>query len=554
LTNPKPRPCDELIIRATPCAGAPAKAGVLLGGSSTRAPSSISGRGSASELTASRKQWVLTAAVLGSSMAFIDQSVVNVALPKMEAALAATLPAMTWVINAYTLCVSALMLIGGAAADQLGRRAVFTTGIGVFALASLGCGLAPNVATLIGARAVQGVGAALLVPCSLAIIGATFEEHERGAAIGVWSGASAAAAGAGPLLGGWLVDHWTWRAIFLINPALAAITLTLALRYVPESRDPQAQRGLDWQGAALAFGGLGSLVYGLIATSDRGWASPLVLGALAVGVALLAAFLLAERRTAHPMMPLDVFRSRTFSGVNLLTLFLYGALGGAMFFLPFLVIQVHGYSATAAGAVFLPFTLVLATLSRWGGRLGDRFGARLPLIVGPAIVAAGFGLLSLPGAGGAYWATFLAPMILLGLGMAVTVAPLTTAVLNSVAHHRTGVASGINNAVSSVASLLLIAILGSVGVTMLHHFLDRNLTAATASTQVRQIADAARGGFVMPPMPGDASEQTRQAARSVIAESLVDTTRIVLLIGAGLALASSLSAAVMIRHTPDVKT
>jgi MFS family permease len=352
------------------------------------------------------------------------------------------------------------------------------------------------------------------------------------------------------LVGGWLVDHWSWRAIFLINPVLAAVTLAIALRHVPESRNPEAQRGLDWSGAALAFGGLGAFVYGLIATAARGWTDPLVLAALATGVALFAAFLFAERRSSHPMMPLEVFHSRTFSAVNVLTLLLYGALGGALFFLPFLVIQVHGYSATAAGAVFLPFTLVLATLSRWGGRLGDRFGPRLPLIVGPAIVAAGFVLLSIPGTGGPYWTTFLLPMILLGLGMAVTVAPLTTTVLDSVAHHRTGVASGINNAMSAVASLLFVAILGTLSISMLRHSIDLNLTAAAASPEVRQIAATARGGFVMPPMPRSASEQTRQAARSVIAESLVDTTRIVLLIGAGLALASSFAAALMIRESP----
>ena len=492
-----------------------------------------------------RQRWVLAACVLGSSMAFIDGSVVNIALPKMESELETTLAYMTWVINAYTLCMSALLLIGGAAADQIGRRRIFITGITIFAIASIGCGLAPNVATLILARAVQGVGAALLIPCSLAIIGAAFHENERGAAIGIWSGASAIAAGGAPLMGGWLVDHVSWRAIFLINPIIAAPTILIALRHVPESVDTEAKKGLDGPGAALAFFGLGLLVFGLIAASDRGWSSPLVLGSILLGLALLVAFVAAEHRSPTPMMPLNVFRSRTFSGVNILTLLLYGALGGMMFFLPFLLIQVHGYTATEAGASFLPFTLILALLSKWGGGLVDRFGARLPLIVGPTIVALGVGLLAVPGTGGPYWTTFFPPMVVLGFGMAVTVAPLTTTVLNSVAQHQTGVASGINNAVAQVASLLLIAILGTVGIATLDHALDRNLT--TAPTEVRQIGDMARRGFVMPAMPAGTPQQVQEAARAVIANSFLNSIRHVLMHTAALSLASAGAAAVTIR-------
>jgi len=523
VTTLKARPCDELVIRSTrstaPCA--------------------------------KRQQvWVLAACVLGSSMAFIDSSVVNVALPKMESELGATLSAMTWVINSYTLCMSALLLIGGASADQVGRRRIFITGITIFSVASVGCGVAPGVVALILARAVQGVGAALLIPCSLAIIGAAFDEKERGAAIGIWSGASAIAAGGGPLLGGWLVDHVSWRAIFLINPVIAVPTLLIAVRHVPESVDPEARQGLDGTGAALAFLGLGLLVYGLIAASDRGWSDPLVSGALILGLLLLLGFVLVEASSRTPMMPLEVFRSPIFSGVNILTLLLYGALGGALFFLPFLLIQVHGYSATEAGAVFLPFTILLALLSRWGGGLVDRFGARVPLIVGPVIVAVGLYLLSVPGTGGPYWATFLLPILTLGFGMAVTVAPLTTTVLNSVAHHQTGVASGINNAVAQVASLLLIAVLSTAGIAMLNRSLDEHMEAMHASAEVRSIAGMARAGFVMPGLPANASQKTRQAAHSVIAMSFADTIRRVLLIAAALALASALSAALTIRTSP----
>jgi EmrB/QacA subfamily drug resistance transporter len=407
------------------------------------------------------KAWVLAAAVLGSTMAFVDESVVNVALPTIEADLGTTLAAMQWVINAYTLCMSALLLIGGAAADRFGRRRLFLIGIVTFTLASIACGFAPDIAALIGARAIQGVGAALLIPCSLAIIGAAFNEQERGAAIGIWSGASALAAGAGPLLGGWLVDHLSWRAIFLINPLIAIPTLWIAVRRLPESGDPSAHASLDWRGAVLAFGGLGGLVYGLIAASRLGWQDMTVVASLTAGALLLLGLVLEERRSRAPMMPLRLFGSRSFSGVNLLTLFLYGALGGAFFLLPFLLIQAHGFSATAAGAVYLPFTLVLAVLSRWSGGLVDRFGARRPLIIGPLIAAVGFALLAVVSGEQAYW-VYLGPMIVLGFGMAITVAPLTTTVINSVKERETGVASGINNVVAAVASLLVIAVLGTL--------------------------------------------------------------------------------------------
>jgi EmrB/QacA subfamily drug resistance transporter len=407
------------------------------------------------------KAWVLAVAVLGSTMAFVDESVVNVALPRIEADLHTTLASMQWIINAYTLCMSALLLIGGAAADRFGRRRLFLSGLVTFTLASIVCGVAPNVPALIAARALQGVGAALLIPCSLAIIGAAFDEQERGAAIGIWSGASALAAGAGPLLGGLLIDHLSWRAIFFINPLICIPTLWIAVRFLPESGDPAAGASLDWRGAILTFGGLGSVVYGLIAASTLGWRDTTVLGSLAAGALLLLGFVVEERRSAAPMMPPALFGSRSFSGVNLLTLLLYGALGGAFFFLPFLLIQAHGFSAAAVGAVYLPFTLLLAALSRWSGGLVDRYGARGPLIIGPLVVGVGFALLALVSGEQRYW-LYLVPMVVLGLGMAITVTPLTTTVINSVTAAQTGVASGINNVVAAVASLLVIAVLGTL--------------------------------------------------------------------------------------------
>jgi EmrB/QacA subfamily drug resistance transporter len=499
-----------------------------------------------SRCVAGRRTWILVATILGSTMAFIDESVVNVALPAIEADLKTSVVVIQWLINAYTLCLAALLLVGGAFGDQLGRRRIFVIGICIFAASSVWCGFAQSTAQLILARAVQGIGAALLIPCSLAIIGASFDEAERGKAIGTWAGFSAIAAAIGPLLGGWIVDHGTWRWIFLINPFLALPTIWIALRHVPESRDPEANPGLDWAGALLVFAGLGSLVFGLIASSDLGWRDTRVIASIVVGALLLAAFVAAEAHSLAPMMPLDLFRSRAFSAVNLLTLLLYAALGGAFFFLPFDLIQVHGYSATLAGAVFLPFTIITGALSRWSGGLLDRFGARLPLIVGPSIAALGFVLLALPGTGGSYWTTFFLPIVTLGLGMAVSVAPLTTTVINAVPTHRAGVASGINNTVAAVASLLAVAIFGAVALNVFNRELDRRLAMQPVSVEVQRAVEDVRGKFVIEPALAAVRGDDRRIAESVIRESLADSIRLVMLLAAALAFAGAICSAVAI--------
>src|SRR5215469_9790555 len=520
MINPKPRPCEALLAQ------------------SVRGKATCTGR---------QKPWVLAATVLGSTMAYVDESVVNVALPVMERDLNASLAAMQWVVNAYTLCVAALVLLGGAAGDQYGRRRIFAVGISIFAVTSLGCGFAASALPLIGARIAQGLGAALLIPCSLAIIGAAFDEDERGRAIGIWSGSTAIASGLAPLLGGWFVDHWSWRAIFLINPVLALPTLWILFRYVPESRDSEARHGLDWPGALLAFAGLAALVYGLIGASGFGWSNAIVIGSLLAGALLLAGFLWQEKRSPAPLMPLSLFRSPVFSGVNLLTLLLYGGLGGAFFFLPFLLIELHGYSALGAGAAFLPFTLIIALLSRWSGGLLDRFGGRRPLILGPAIAALGLLLLAVPASEGSYWLTFLPAMIVTGIGMAVTVAPLTTTVLNSVDPRHTGVASGINNAVASVASLLTVAMLGTVAITVYDRSLDHHLALVGASAEIRHAVDAMRGSLVATVAPGSLTQEAAQIARAVIDASLLEAFRLVLLVAAAMALAGAVFAALTIR-------
>ncbi|HZP78400.1 MAG TPA: MFS transporter [Pseudolabrys sp.] len=517
MANLKARPCDEGSIRAT--------------------------RGSAS-CTATQKRWVLAATILGSTISFIDESVVNVALPAIEKNLAASAASAQWIVNAYTLALSALLLLGGAGGDRFGRRRIFVTGTVIFALASLWCGIAPGIAQLLAARVTQGIGAALLVPCSLAIIGATFEESERGKAIGTWAAFSAVAAAVGPLAGGFITDHTTWRVIFLINPLLAIPTILVTLRHVPESRDAEVHGHLDWLGAALALLGLGSAVFGIIALPELGWRSPLVLGGLAAGFILLAAFVWVEARSQAPMMPLGLFRSRTFSGVNLLTLLLYAGLGGALFFLPFALIQVEGTSATVAGTVFLPFTIIMGALSRWSGGLLDRFGARGPLIIGPLIVAAGFGLLALtPGA--SLLTRFFIPISVMGFGMTVSVAPLTTMVINAVPTRQAGVASGINNAVASVANLLAVAIFGAVVLTSFDRALDRSVAATPLPPQAREMIERGRGKFVIE-TAGEGEAQ--KIATSVLKDSLAEGISTAMLLAAGLAVAGAAAAALTIEQ------
>src|SRR6266568_1279754 len=490
--------------------------------------------------------WILAATILGSSMAFIDGTVVNVALPALQQSLNATVVDVQWVVEAYSLLLSAFLLLGGSLGDRYGRRRIFILGVAIFSLASLSCGFATNIHELIFSRVVQGAGGALLVPGSLSIISASFREEDRGRAIGTWSGFTAITAAIGPVMGGWLIEQVSWRAVFFINVPLAAIVLVISAFRVPESRDESQKERPDWVGAALTTIGLGSLVYGLIESSRLSFGYPAVLAALIGGSFFLIMFLLVETRVRNPMLPLALFRSRDFTGANLLTLFLYSALGGTLFFLPLNLIQVQGYTATAAGAALLPFILIMFFLSRWSGGLVERYGSKLPLTVGPIIAALGFALFAVPGVGADYWSRFFPAVVVLGLGMAVSVAPLTTTVMGAVPANRVGIASGINNAVSRTAALLAIA---ALGIVMLHVFsrsIDSRLSKLEVSAEVQHSLDDQRISLAAAALPQDIEPSMRQVLKQAIDESFVNGFRRVMLVGAALALTSGITSLLLI--------
>jgi EmrB/QacA subfamily drug resistance transporter len=485
--------------------------------------------------------WVLIVTILASSMAFIDGTVVNVALPALQTALHATVQDIQWVVESYALLLASLLLLGGSLGDLYGRRKVFAGGVLLFAVGSAWCGLAPSIASLILARGVQGVGAAFLVPGSLAIISASYSENERGRAIGTWSGFTAITAAIGPVFGGWLVENGSWRWVFFINLPLALIVLWLTLWRVPESRNDKASRTLDWQGATLATMGLGALTYALIEAPAGGpaiWISGLA------GLGALACFLVVEAHSKAPMISLHLFRSRDFSGANLLTFLLYAPLSGILFFFPLDLIQIQHYSATQAGAALLPLILLIFVLSRWSGGLVARYGARLPLTIGPLVAASGFALYLRSGIGGSYWSTFFPAVVILGIGMAISVAPLTTAVMESVPSSEAGVASGVNNAVSRIAGLLAIAVFGLILSAGFNHALDNSLSHMQLSPAERQSIDRDR-----PKLAG--SQTTDPRIRHAIDEAFFSGYRDVIWISVGLAILSALSAQMIRPRSPS---
>jgi EmrB/QacA subfamily drug resistance transporter len=491
------------------------------------------------------KLWILAATILGSSIAFIDSTVVNVALPALQASFHATVVDVQWVVESYGLFLGALILVGGSMGDLFGRRLIFVVGVTILAGASLACGIASNIHQLIIARSIQGIGAALLVPGSLAIISASFDEKSRGRAIGTWSGFTAITTAVGPVLGGWLIEHATWRWAFFINLPIAVTVVAISLWRIPESRSTITAR-IDWLGALLATLGLGGLVTGFLESVNLGWSNPLVFGSLMVGFGCLAACVFVEAHVASPMVPLTLFQSRLFTGANLLTLFLYAATGIFLFLFPLNLIQVQGYSATAAGAAILPMILLMFLLSGWAGGLVARFGPRGPLTIGPLIAAVGFLLFALPSVGSSYWKSFLPALVVLGFGMTVTVAPLTTVVMNSVDQDRIGAASGINNAVARVASVLAIAVFGIVMVKAFGSHLNYSLGQLALPRGMLQELRSNEIRLAGLQVPAALDPTARTAVREMIGDAFVFGFRIVILICAGLSATSAVIAWLMI--------
>ena len=496
--------------------------------------------------SASSRRWTLLAAIIGSSLAFIDGTVVNIALPSIQQNFNASTANAQWVMESYALFLASLLLTGGALGDRFGRRRIFTIGVALFTLASIGCALSASVNQLIATRAVQGIGAALLVPGSLALISAAYPETGRGAAIGTWSACSGIMAAIGPLIGGFLVEHYAWTWAFLVNVPIGGVLLVVCVMKVPESIGAAGRQPVDVTGAALATLGLAGVVFALIEAPARGWTAVPVLHAAAVGMLALALFVRAEARGNAPMLPLALFRQRNFAGANLLTLLLYAALGGALFFLPLDLIQVQGYGATAAGAALLPFIAIMFVLSRWAGTLVDVFGSKLPLVVGPAIAALGFALLALPSIGADYWTTFFPATCVLGLGMTITVAPLTTTVMNAVGAELAGTASGVNNAVSRTAGLLAIAAFGIVLTWAFDARLASELAHLQLPPELLSPVLAQRQKLAGIVIPHDASAAATAALRHAIGTSFVAGFRWVTLLSAGLALISAICAGLLI--------
>lgn len=483
------------------------------------------------------KPWVLTAAVLASSVVFLQATVITVALPAIQQALGTSVATMQWIASVYTLALAALTLVGGALGDSLGRRRMLAVGLTLFTLASLAAGLAPNSIALIVARALQGVGAALVAPNSLAHLSASFPRAERGHALGLWSAAAALTGGAAPLIGGWLVDAVSWRAVFLFGVPLALAALTAVVARVPESRAPRGGARLDLIGAALAALAFAAITGGLIGAAGHGEAAQ-VWGLLVSGLALLAAFVWWESHRDAPMMPPVLFRSRAFSAANLLTLLLYFAVSGTFFLLPFVLVRAYGYSATLTGAVFLPFALIMGVLSSWAGGLIDRWGAKRPLVLGPLVVAAGLVLFGRPFGAGDYWTTFAPPMALLGLGMALTAAPLTTVVMSAVDADKAGVASGINNTAARLAALLAVAVVGLVALSVFGSALRQRIADVDAPAAVKRTLLAATrdlGDVQVPPQAGP----TAPALNAALRAALVDAFHAVALLAAVLVLGAA---------------
>ena len=497
-------------------------------------------------------RWVLLATILGSGMAFIDSTAMNVVIPVLQSELNATIPQVQWIMEAYALFMSSLMLLGGALGDKFGRKRIFALGIILFTGASIWCGLSPNTSQLIIARAFQGAGGALLVPGSLAIVNLSFSDERRGRAIGTWSAFTAITTALGPILGGWLAQNLSWRFVFFINVPLAIIVLATLYWRIPESKKGGAEEKLDIWGSLFATLGLGCIVFGLIDSGNIGFGHPKVIIPLVAGGIFILSFLYHESRTSFPMMPLNLFKSKTFSGGNLITLLFWGAWSGAIFFIPFNLIQLQGYSAAGVGLAFAPLVIALFLISPWAGGLVANYGAKVPLIIGTLLGCIGFYLFTLPGIGGSYWTTFFPAISVLGIGMAIIISPLTTAVMESVSLRESGVASGINNTVGRIAGLLAIAIMGVFALTTFNRSLDHDLSSIDLPVEARQSIDDQRIKILLIDIPEELESDTKTSVKAAIENSFLASFRLMMLISAGLVLLGTFVALFTIeRLKPD---
>ena len=491
-------------------------------------------------------RWVLVATVLGSSMDYIDGTVVNVALPSIQNSLGASGAQVQWVVESYVLFLASLLLTGGSLGDRFGFRKVFVCGIVLFACASIGCGLAHSIAYLLFARGLQGAAGALLVPNSLALLSTEFEGADRARAIGTWSGFGAIMTAIGPVLGGWVVQHGSWRWAFFVNIPIAITAVWIALARVPNRAHDSSSLSLDVRGASLVTASLGCLTFSMLQWSS-GNAASRVVGVL--GLVILTLFVIAERHAKSPLIAPRLFANRAFIGANVSTFFIYGALFTALFYLPLNLIQVQGYSPTRAGAAMVPMILLMFFLSRWAGGLVKSWGHRRPLIVGPLVAAVGYVLLARPGVGGSYWLTYFPAVTVLGFGMTISVAPLTTVVMTSVEQKRSGIASGINNAVSQMAALLALALSAPLFFAKFSANLKQDLYSSQVPMQVvaqveKQQKDL--GGI----------QTTNAEAQVAVQEAFVSAFRLIVLVAAGSAAAAGLTAMITIQdgHNPRTRS
>jgi EmrB/QacA subfamily drug resistance transporter len=495
------------------------------------------------------QKWTLLATILASSLVFIDSTALNVALPALQEDLGITGTQLLWVINGYALFLSSLLLVGGSLGDIFGRNKVFLFGLGIFALSSLACGISQSPLQLIVARSFQGIGGALLTPGSLSILSSQFGLENRGKAIGLWSAFSALTAVFGPVLGGWLAGMGLWRVIFLINFPFSIIAFITMVLKIPESKNQDAGK-LDIWGAIFVTLGLAGITFAFIESPKHGFGTPLIISSLIVGGVSLMTFFYIQATSKHPMIPLKLFKSSTFSGGNLLTLFLYAALGGAMFFIPLNLIQIQGYSELKAGLSMLPIIILIAGLSPLTGRFVDKRGYRIPLIIGPMITGAGFYMFSTYGitsGSSAYWNTFFLSFLLMGIGMGTTVAPLTTAVMGAVSEDNVGIASGINNTLARAAGVLSVALLGAMVLVSFQNSVEEGVKALQISDELQSEIMIESSNFAAAEIPDGLSGENRPIVENLLNRAFIEAFNKVAYIASILCFIGSLMAFIFIK-------